>query len=145
MSISHAMALEVAAWFDTYRLGGTYSVPATLQDTGDTVTHTAHGLVNGDKVVFDTITTTTGLTVGVEYFVVSATANTFQVSTTAGGAAVALTTDGTAAYRKVLHDSVETVLSVLTAAQSMAGDATSVNEVTDYAQQIQSAFETAAV
>ena len=66
----------------------------TLQDVGDTVTRTAHGLVNNDEVSFATIVTTIGIETFTTYFVVGAAANTFQVSLTLGGAAIALITDG---------------------------------------------------
>jgi hypothetical protein len=73
---------------------------ATLTDTGDLVTVNAHGYANGDQVVFSTIVSTTGLTAGQRYYVISSTTNTFQVSTSAGGSAVALTTNGTANVQK---------------------------------------------
>ena len=70
------------------------NAPVTFQDTGDTVTRTAHGYTDGMTVSFSSITTTTGIVAGQIYYVVNATANTFQVSATSGGAALALTTDG---------------------------------------------------
>lgn len=79
---------------------------ATTQDTGDTVTKNSHGLANGDVVVFQSITTTTGISINVRYYVVGATTNTFQVATTYGGSAVALTTDGTATYKSITEYSV---------------------------------------
>jgi surface protein len=72
------------------------NAPVTLTDTGDLVTRTAHGYLNGYTVSFYNIVSTTGLSEGQIYYVISATANTFQVSATLGGSAVALTTDGTA-------------------------------------------------
>lgn len=73
----------------------TTAAAVTLQDAGDTVTRVAHGLSNGDEVSFATIVATTGITTFTTLFVISATANTFQVALTSGGAAIALTTDGT--------------------------------------------------
>lgn len=72
-----------------------YSV--TFTDTGDLVTVTGgHNLANGDRIHFSSITSTTGITAFTHYYVISSntTAGTFQVSTTVGGAAVALTTNG---------------------------------------------------
>jgi len=66
----------------------------TFQAAGNTVTRTAHGLTDGDRVSFVTITSTTGIVINIPYFVVNATADTFQVSDTEGGAARALTTNG---------------------------------------------------
>lgn len=66
----------------------------TFQDTGDTVTLNTHGLSNGQTVVFTSITSTTGISVNTVYYVISATANTFQLATTNNGTAIALTTNG---------------------------------------------------
>lgn len=77
------------------KLGNGASGAVTFQDTGDTVTLTAHGLLDGDTVSFSVITTTTGITINTVYYVVGSTANTFQVALTAGGAAIALTSNGT--------------------------------------------------
>ena len=72
--------------------GGAKAV--TFTDTGDLVGLVGHGLSNNDKVMFSQIITTTGLSTYKTYFVVNKTDDTFQVSLTSGGAAVALTTDG---------------------------------------------------
>ena len=55
----------------------------------------AHGLVVGDLVRFgvESLGLVTGVTVGQLYFVVSTTANSFKISTTPGGAAVAVSAD----------------------------------------------------
>lgn len=74
--------------------GVTDAVAVTFQDTGDTVTRTAHGLDNGTIVSFTSITSTTGILTYTRYYVVNATTNTFQLSDTEGGAAKALTTNG---------------------------------------------------
>ena len=66
----------------------------TFTDAGDTVNLNAHGYINGDTVSFATIVSTTGIVAGTTYFVVNATTNTFQVSSTSGGAGRALTTNG---------------------------------------------------
>ena len=53
------------------------------------VTLTAHGLVNGDRIFLETTgALPTGLSVRSNYFVVGATANTYQLSATLGGAAI---------------------------------------------------------
>jgi surface protein len=69
--------------------------PVTFTDTGDLVSRTAHGYTDGMQVRFFNITTTTGIVNGQFYFVINATANTFQVAATSGGSALALTNDGT--------------------------------------------------
>ena len=73
-----------------------YDATVTLTDAGDLVERTAHGYSNGMRVQFYRIVTTTGLTEAQSYFVVNATANNFQVAATEGGAALALTTNGSA-------------------------------------------------
>ena len=75
-------------------LAGT-DAPVTFTDTGDLVTRTAHGYTDGMRVQFFNITSTTGIVNAQFYFVINATTNTFQVSATTGGVALALTTDGT--------------------------------------------------
>lgn len=67
----------------------------TAQNTGDTITKTSHGLVNTQKIVFQPGYCPAGLTAGTIYFVVGSTTNTFQVATTSGGSAVAITADST--------------------------------------------------
>ena len=77
----------------------TTAIAVTLTDAGDTVDLTAHGLANGDEVSFATIVTTTGIVINKIYFVVNQAANTFQVALTVGGAAIALTTNGSGTLR----------------------------------------------
>lgn len=66
----------------------------TFTDVGDTVTLVGHGIPNGKLVSFTAITSTTGISIYTPYYVVNATTDTFQLSTTAGGSAIALTTNG---------------------------------------------------
>lgn len=74
---------------------GLNGTAVTFTDVGDLVTKTAHGIPNGTEVSFSAIVSTTGISIRTIYFVVGATANTFQVALTSGGAAIALTTNGT--------------------------------------------------
>lgn len=83
------------------------AVACTFQDTGDTVTISSHGFENGDVVAFPSITTTTGITANTRYYVVGAATNTFQVSTTSGGSAAALTTDGTGTCTHLVRREVD--------------------------------------
>lgn len=62
----------------------------------DLFTVTAHGYTNGDLVAFDDLAGGAPLVNGTTYYVRDATANTFKVTTTSGGAAVDLTSDVTA-------------------------------------------------
>lgn len=71
----------------------TYNV--TFTDAGDTVNLNSHGLVEGDAVLFTSITSTTGISANTVYYVGGTiTANAFQIAATKGGAALTLTTDG---------------------------------------------------
>lgn len=73
--------------------GAPLAVTAAAAD--DILHATAHGYVAGDRVVFTSLTDGAGLVTMQAYYVIAANlaANTFQVSTTPGGAAVNLTTD----------------------------------------------------
>jgi hypothetical protein len=66
----------------------------TFQDTGDTVTLNSHGIAAGTAISFTSITSTTGISTNTLYYVVNPTTNTFQVATSVGGSALALTTNG---------------------------------------------------
>jgi hypothetical protein len=75
--------------------------------TADTITSSGHGLVNTDRVIaFNVVgeTIPTGVTEGAAYFVVGATTDTFQISTTSGGAAVNLTGQGEIYWEKVVPE-----------------------------------------
>lgn len=73
-------------------------LPAAVNTTTDVITLT-NTFTNTDRVVFTTTTTLPApLSAATIYFVVGRTATTFQVSTTSGGAAVNLTTQGTGTH-----------------------------------------------
>lgn len=61
----------------------------------DTITITGHDFVDGDEVTYNVpaapASALGGLTDGTNYFIISATANTFQLSATSGGSAVDIT------------------------------------------------------
>jgi hypothetical protein len=61
----------------------------------DTFTSSAHGLLAGTGVYFATLSGGAGLSVNTQYYVVSPTANTFQLSATIGGSAIDVTSDVT--------------------------------------------------
>lgn len=74
---------------------GTANNSVTFQATGDTVTKVGHGFANLDAVRFSTITTTTGISINTNYYVINATANTFQVTSTLTDSAIDLVNNGT--------------------------------------------------
>lgn len=78
-------------------LGAGAEIPGTAANTGDVFTSYAHSLANGDQVVLQALeggTLPTGVSANTRYYVVGATTDTFQLSLTSGGAAIALTSDG---------------------------------------------------
>jgi len=64
--------------------------------TTNTITSTAHGLVNGAQLNYNNQggTSITGLTSGSDYFVVNKTVDTFQLALTSGGAAIDISGTG---------------------------------------------------
>lgn len=71
----------------------------TAANATDTYTANGHGQANGQKVrVSSSGGLPAGLAAGTDYFVAGATANTFQLAATPGGAAVNITTDGTGTH-----------------------------------------------
>jgi hypothetical protein len=71
----------------------------TFDATANTVLSTAHGLAAGDEVtLFSSAGAPGGLVVGTRYFVVNPAVDNFQVAATLGGAAIDLTTAGTAPH-----------------------------------------------
>jgi hypothetical protein len=85
----------------------------TFTASGNVVGAPKHGADAGDIVVFGTITTTTGVTAGTQYYVRSAglTDDAFTFSATPGGAAVVLTGNGSAASARfnIEPNSVHTI------------------------------------
>ena len=69
-----------------------------LSAATDTVTETATGLSNGDKIIFTDVGASTTLQVGRIYYVVNKSTNAFKVSTSSGGTAITIGT-ATVAYR----------------------------------------------
>lgn len=67
----------------------------TLQDSGDTVTHTAHGHADGEAVMFAEVNTTTGITAWTTYYLRDVATDTYNLAAAPGGSALALTTNGT--------------------------------------------------
>ena len=78
--------------------------PVNGADTGDVFTAIGHTLANDDRVIFQTQGSgvlPTGISEDTLYWVVGVSGDTFQVSLTQGGAAIALTADGAGTVHKV--------------------------------------------
>lgn len=83
------------------------AVVRTADATANDVQSQAHGLAANDRVVFEVIeqlTVPAGLTAGTIYHVIATglTTDAFRVSATQGGAAIDITGNGSAIWRKVL-------------------------------------------
>jgi len=88
-------------------------VSFTTTHATETINSTAHGLSNGDAVILVSETTLpTGYSEDTLYYVVGKTDDTFQVSLTIGGSAVAITSDGTGNH-KFIKISVEPGIPVI--------------------------------
>ena len=76
-------------------IGSTFK-KCILTASSNLVTMTSHGFLNGDRVRFKTINSTTGIVVNTFYYVIDSGPNVFRLSLVSGGtAAIDLTTDGT--------------------------------------------------
>lgn len=78
---------------------GTALGPFTVNTTTEELTVAGHGRSNGERVhVASTTTLPDPLTANTKYFVINATTDTLQLSTTAGGSAVNITTSGSGTH-----------------------------------------------
>lgn len=78
-------------------LGTGAEAPGTAAAATDAFTSYAHGFANGDQVMLQAPeggALPTGVSANTAYWVVGATTDTFQLSTTQGGSAINLTADG---------------------------------------------------
>lgn len=85
--------------------GGSTSGVGTMANTGDVITSYAHGLSNGHRVYLVAVVGSS-LPTGVDgvtlYYVVGASADTFQVSLTLGGTAVTVSADGELFFQRII-------------------------------------------
>lgn len=90
------------------------AIDVTADATANDFTATAHGLTDGTAVTLGGTTAPAGVTLGTTYYVVTATANDFQLAATRGGTAIDLTDAGTsvtvAAHQNVTENSVYDVM-----------------------------------
>jgi hypothetical protein len=95
--------------------------------TANTITCSAHGLANTDRVIVYNVfaeTLPAGLTEGTIYFVVGATTDTFQVSLTSGGTAVDITGIGEMYWQEVIPEVFAGQGQLTVAASALVLDAT---------------------
>lgn len=70
------------------------AMTVTTAGSTDRVNRYLHGLPNGKRVAFVTLTGTSGIAIKTVYYVINADENGFQLSLTPGGAAIDLVNDG---------------------------------------------------
>ena len=108
-------SIKAIGWF-TASSGGTLRAIARLMDTvvrmavglntGDLIWAPGHAFTNDMKVVVfapSGVTLPAGLSADTEYFVIGVSGNSFQLSLTQGGAAVAITADGAMVIGRSRH------------------------------------------
>lgn len=93
--------------------GASLGTGTIVASTGVITCSASHGLAVGDPVILGAITSTTGVTAGVVYYVLTApSSTTFTLSATPGGAPLSLTTNGsTASITKATYKSFEPLTS----------------------------------
>ena len=102
------------------------AVRVAADSSADTLNATGHGFKNADKVIFTADTAPGGITVGTQYFVISAGGSSFKISTTEGGSAVDITSAGVNAVahstdRKIIPQSTNSVTSAIEPSFSGSG------------------------
>lgn len=77
-----------------------YAAPFTADADTDTFTSAGHGLSDGDRVPLDNSggALPAGLDAGTSYYIINRTADTFQLATSEGGAAVGITDTGSGTH-----------------------------------------------
>jgi len=88
--------LLAAVSTNSFAYGTTSADDLTATASTDVINETGTGRANGDSIVFTAATGAAGITVGQVYYVVSKATDSFKVSLTKGGAAVDITSDGSA-------------------------------------------------
>ena len=102
-NFSSATFAEKQYDYNTAALNGT-DAPVTFSTNSNLVTRNNHGYSNGMQVEFYNISGSPGIAEGESFYVVNATTNTFQISSTVGGSALPIG-DGTGTllpYKQVI-------------------------------------------
>lgn len=97
--------------------------------TADAIQSAAHGLVDNDRVqLFNVFSESlpAGLTEGTVYYVVSSATDTFEVSTTQGGASVNITGQGELFFQKVIPETFGAQGQITVAISQLVLDATGI-------------------
>jgi len=97
-------AITAGTFLGWFPVGGFLPQVAVMPQASDVFTSYGHGLTNNTPVVLYDIQQAgmmTGFTEGVVYYVINATADTFQLSAISGGAAINATADGECVVQRV--------------------------------------------
>lgn len=108
--------VEVRKGYDwhAWDIGSGIKTISTVDDTNDELDSTAHGFVDGDRVkVYATTTIPAGLSTSRTYYVVGASANSFSLALTEGGAEIDITSTGAGTIYAYKVDDSEPVESLM--------------------------------
>lgn len=97
-------AVTAGVFLGWFPVGGFLPFVATMPQSSDVFTSYGHGLSNTNAVVVYDVQQAgvpTGLVEGTVYYVVNATADTFQLASVAGGAAINASADGEVVVQRV--------------------------------------------
>jgi len=102
------------------------AVAYTMKADDEIVTAAGHGVVNGDRIIFDTIVGgyTHGVTPSIVYFVREMSGNTFKVELTSGGGVVAIDADLSGNIKKLTTTFNTEVIVSMAATNADSGPAT---------------------
>lgn len=103
LTIPIANTVGITTGQSVYGAVTTSGFSATIDATTDTLTFNGHGLPNGTRITFNSITTTTGISIYTYYYVINSTTNTFQIALSPGGAAIDMTNNGSAAVLRPIY------------------------------------------
>lgn len=92
-------------------LNSSLALTCNIWNTGDLLEYPTHGLSDDDTIVImqlGSTATPSGITEGDIYYVISSSTNDFQISTSMGGGAVSITSDGQAIIMDITEQSFGT-------------------------------------
>lgn len=99
VSVSNTSGLVVGQLVSGTGTGLTTPIEVTIDSATSTITKINHGLPNRHTVSFPSLTGVTGVSINKVYWVVNASADTFQISDIPDGAPLTITAGGTATMR----------------------------------------------
>lgn len=104
VAIGYWSAVTAGVFYGWSPLNAGTAFPFYAANAGDLFSADGHGLANGDQVYLHVVSGSslpTGVAAGTRYFVVSVSGDTFQLSATSGGSAIAISSDGAGLVQKV--------------------------------------------